>query len=513
MTKSNDRNDMGILLTFDINDELYYRKGLREYKNNNFQQAIKYIKKAVELDPTNDDYQLELANLYSEVGNYVKSNEILKDIYNKNKNIIECVYLIATNYAYLGLFYEAQKYARKYIEISDDGEFVDDALDLLEMIEIEDEDLEEGLLKEESLIFKQELAKELLEKGQLQKAVQLLQEIISEHPKYWPAYNNLALAYLHLGRTETAIEKLNYILANNDGNIHALCNLVVVYFHTGEREKMEELLSKLEVIEPIYVEHRVKLGATFGMVGRYERAYRWLRSAKKHGIQETTTFLYWLAVCSYELGKYEIAENAWERLSKKQPEHSSNKPWVFKHRYSKTMNQEFPIEMYVEDFIAQDFTVEEQLLALYLLIRNVLNEEKSKISLMELICKSKEISPFVKVFIEQLVSKKDYHESEYRLTVERSITIADILFNTVKSEHNEKIEWLLLIWFKTFIIFFKSTLIESDNGWAGAFYYLVFKKQETKVTQKQVCELFKISVTTLRRYVKLLEDLTSKVYM
>ena len=90
-------------------------------------------------------------------------------------------------------------HANSYLEIEPDGEFSEDAEDLLEVLTLEADDLdEEELYEQDDLIMKQEQARELLESGNFPKAIKILKEVIEEFPEYWSAYNNLALAYFYL---------------------------------------------------------------------------------------------------------------------------------------------------------------------------------------------------------------------------------------------------------------------------------------------------------------------------
>ena len=79
----------------------------------------------------------------------------------------ECYYFLANNYAHLGLFTEAYKHARLYLELDQMGEFSEDAEELLELIGIDEDEDMEMLEEQEEIINQQEAAQILAGIGRL----------------------------------------------------------------------------------------------------------------------------------------------------------------------------------------------------------------------------------------------------------------------------------------------------------------------------------------------------------
>ncbi|MFK4997270.1 tetratricopeptide repeat protein [Bacillus sp. N9] len=131
------------------------------------------------------------------------------------------------------------------------------------MIGIEDDENIEELEEQEDMAAQQETARMLLESGKFAKAIELLEKTIEHYPEFWPAYNNLALAYFYESETEKAANLLEKILHQNPGNLHALCNLAVFLYYERQSEELDKLMTALEKVHPLLVEHRYKLGATF----------------------------------------------------------------------------------------------------------------------------------------------------------------------------------------------------------------------------------------------------------
>ncbi|GAA3319651.1 hypothetical protein GCM10020331_027420 [Ectobacillus funiculus] len=65
----------GQVVTFHQSAEFFYERGMKAYRRNNLQEAVKYLKRAV--DVKKEPFMLcQLAITLSEVGEYHESNQI-----------------------------------------------------------------------------------------------------------------------------------------------------------------------------------------------------------------------------------------------------------------------------------------------------------------------------------------------------------------------------------------------------------------------------------------------------
>ncbi|MFD1739384.1 tetratricopeptide repeat protein [Bacillus salitolerans] len=318
------RQQTAIVLPFHIDGEFFFKKGLRAYRSRQFDRAIQLLKRAHELEPEEPLILCQLAAVLSEVGQYQLSNEYLKIVIEElDPEMVECHYFISNNYAHLGLFYEAKKFAFKYLETEPDGEFAPDVEDLLEVLSIE-ADFEDD---EDDIIFLQDHARDLMEAGEFKSAIEVLHELLEGHPNFWSAHNNLALSHFYLGETSKSLEILEDLLQKNPGNLHAMCNQLVIYYYLREDDKVDELIEQLKVVHPMLMEHRYKLGASFGMVGKYELSLPWLLSLKKSGFEGDPTFYYWLSYAAFYTNHEQLARHCWSKVISMEPKKEGSAPW------------------------------------------------------------------------------------------------------------------------------------------------------------------------------------------
>ncbi|MFC4322427.1 tetratricopeptide repeat protein [Litchfieldia salsa] len=491
----NDRqHQIAKIIPFLQTGEYYFKKGLKAYRKRDIYKAKKHLQRAIQIQPEDSMFLCQLAVVLTELGEYTQSNRILLSVIEKvDSEMTECFYFMANNYAHLGLFQEAYKYANLYLEMEPDGEFIEDTEDLLELLSIESDVEEEEFELQDELIVKQEKAREYLENGELEQAIQLLKEIISLYPDFWSAYNNLALAYFYSGEVAKAAEMLEEVLDKNPGNLHALCNMLVFLYYQRKNKKVKELVGRLESIHPILVEHRYKLGATFGLVGRYDLAYKWLRHLHKQGFQGDETFYYWLSHSAYFTNRLDVAKSAWERVLEENPDKKGSEPWAD----GKTKN----FNDILDRWLKGDY-IEERLYGLYLLSKTNKSITKDDIDGLELHA-TLELE-FAEYICQLNRSRKKKQSPDY---IEQGYQVVELLFNQNKN-NGSSTEGLYLTWFMIYDqAILRNYHVSNCSAWAAATEYMWRKHQLSHVSQKEMASKYNISQATITKYVKYVKEL------
>jgi tetratricopeptide (TPR) repeat protein len=314
------------IISFTPSAQFLYEQGMKRYHKNELYLAIKFFERAVGTTGATPYMSCQLAMVLTEVGEYYKSNTIYHTLVNEEVEDYQTYYyFLANNYAHLGLFEEAKKHAEHYLEHAEDDEFIEETEELLEVLSIEETEQEYSF--EDELIVKQEAANDLVRTGKFEEAIVLLEEIIRDYPEFWSAQNNLAIAFFQLGKIEEAMCVIDELLEKNPGNLHGMCNMSLFLRNIGRINQSNLLIERLENIYPVLADHRLKLGITFGVVGKYELAYKWLRSLKAQGYQGDMNFYYWLAYAAHEVGNLRLAEKMWEMVIELDPAKREKEPW------------------------------------------------------------------------------------------------------------------------------------------------------------------------------------------
>ena len=412
---------------------------------------------------------------------------------------------MANNYAHLGLFQEAKKYAKQYIELAPKGEFVSDTKDLLDVLNIELGELtsDEIFNGEDELIIKQEYACDLLEKGELNEAVDVLKNLIQSYPEFWSAYNNLALAYFYLGNTKKAIQLTEDVLDKNPKNLHAFCNMAVFLQYMGQEHDVNHLIDQLKKVYPIDLDHRYKLGITFALLGKYKEAFNWLYWLKKHHYKGDASYYYWLAISAFHTGNESLAKEVWKTVVTLNPEKKGKEPWnkLDSMQMIHTNHQEW-IHLIVSD----DVKDHQKYYAFFMLAKEDIEQaEKLFDETINYSNVANDFHTFTSVLLNK--SKDHINESEKKIWI-NSIRVAELLYSKgMKQIKNQTAVNLCQIWFQLlFVLIEKQFNLKNNEAWAAAVEYSSKRQVKLKVTQKQLAEKYDISVSTLQKYIKYLNE-------
>ncbi len=71
---SNTLQPMGKLITFNPTGEYYFSKGIKAYHQRDYNKSLKYLQRAMQLDPGEPTILCQLAIVYADIGEYQKSN-------------------------------------------------------------------------------------------------------------------------------------------------------------------------------------------------------------------------------------------------------------------------------------------------------------------------------------------------------------------------------------------------------------------------------------------------------
>ena len=482
-------------MSFVPNGDYYYNKALKAIDRDEMDKAYKYIKRAADLSPDDAHVLLQYGILEMELQNYDHAYELIHTAYSLEPNEAEIVFMLAEVSGCIGHIHDAQKYAEKYLEMEPDGSYLEDATEILEFVDYVADDIEEVDEHDAAKMVSQEKARRLMEQGDFQAAIEVLEETIEEFPDLWNAHNNLALAYFYVGEVEQARALLHEVLRRNKGNLHALCNLTVFAYYEKNVEDLPELLELLKKIQPYEWDNRYKLGATFALVGEYDHAYKWLRSMHKKGYEGDAGFYFWLAQSAYFSGHEVFAQDMWKTLLKLDPSKEGLEPWVngdaTKLRNSAENNRDFIIRQLSDDNDSS------RLFGLFLLKKSAHKQEiVAHPTLLD-------ISSFSQLEKLSLAYALDYDFNEAADEEKIFLNFMQVAEQIVKVNGSITLEvaQILSTWFTLGEIAYKQGyLFKNIQALAAAIEYSFHTALNNKVTKKAMAQKYAISVSTLTKY-------------
>lgn len=337
------------IITFERGPEFYFDLGYKKIQKGNLKSALRYIEKAVKLKPNDSFLQFNYAGLLAELGNVDLSTEILLHIVNElDPDYEECYFGLGCNYLQSQKIKKSVEYFTKYLEKDPEGEFSEEAEDLLEMLNMikdannnmDDEELEKIYQIEEEAINH-------LEQREYKQAAEKFVQVVELLPNAVPARNNLSLAYYYLGETQKAIELAMEVLSYEEHNIHANCNIALFYKKLELQswvDKQSKVIKKLNTENPEYL---YKIADTLGSLGEHKGAYK---IYKKLMALEPDKYIYnhFAAIAAYNSERFTESIRYWKKLAALEPHNLVSEFYIeLAQSAIEKSNREEPIEQLI----------------------------------------------------------------------------------------------------------------------------------------------------------------------
>jgi tetratricopeptide (TPR) repeat protein len=307
------------ILFFEQTGSFYQRRALRHMDRNNYFDALGYYRKAIEKEPGNIQFRLELAELYTEMGYFDESNQLLLELMqNTNPDNPDCIFAMGCNFMGMQEFMKAQETFDKYLDVAPDGEFTNDVEDFLDMLQMQDtleRQQRQSMGRDMSLAMK---GKDLLDNGEYAEAIRLFTGLLERDPSLVFVRNNLALACYCNKELDRAIEITEEILGQHPHSLHANCNMAIFCHEKGDDARVAEAVGAIQRLTTEDPEEIHKICITFCELGMHADAQRMLKQLLTYYAFDKKV-LHYLAVAHFNLEQYPAALEHWNRILKLDP--------------------------------------------------------------------------------------------------------------------------------------------------------------------------------------------------
>lgn len=302
------------VIPFIPNANYYFEKGVSLFYQRAFDDAIKWMKKAIEADSSEPLYQMQLSVVYTETGKYHLANQILTDLLDKYQDkYLELFYLLANNYAHLGLLTDAEKYAAKYLDKAPEGEFRSETEQLLTLLELGLTEVSEEIAftQDDEILIYQETAFHHLQRRNWSEACTVLAEMIKRFPNYLLAKQQYHYALFFSGEQKEALEQEEKLFKKNQQSTYTKTNLLIFYYEQGMLKEVELFVEKLENIYPLHIELALRVAISFAHVKQFEKAYRRFCPLPTEKLKNHLEYYRYFAETCYRLNYQTKAEQIW----------------------------------------------------------------------------------------------------------------------------------------------------------------------------------------------------------
>lgn len=306
------------IVPFIPDDGFYFTKGIEAFQNRKFDLALKWMKKAMDSNPKEPLYPCQMSIIYTEIGAYHAANQLLTQVL-KTADYVDCYYLLANNYAHLGLLNDAKKFVKLYLEKEPNGDFADDAKQLLEIIEIDEDEEELDFEEEDELLMYQETVFYHMEKEEWEKAIPVIEEMIVLFPEYTLARHDYAQALFFTGNKKEAIRMEQELLQEDPNDLYSFMNLALFHHSLGEEDSAMVYAEKLQKVFPIHEQLKLRIAVTFARIGQYDIAYERFCKLNKEMLKNHLSFYRWYSIAAYHCGCPSKAVKIWKEGCRRYP--------------------------------------------------------------------------------------------------------------------------------------------------------------------------------------------------
>ncbi|SFA89047.1 TPR repeat-containing protein [Lentibacillus halodurans] len=318
------------VIPFIPDGDFYFTKGVEAFQKRKFDTAIKWLRKAIEAAPDNPLYQCQMSIVYTEIGAYHAANQLLDEVLQStNDQYTDCYYLLANNYAHLGLLNDARKHAEIYLNKAADGDFREDAEHLLDLMNIDEEaDDEWEFDEEDELLVYQEAVFHHMESEEWEKALPLLEEMLALFPEHKLIKHDYTHALFFSGYPDDAIGMELDVLAEQPDSLHSHTNLAIFYYETDRMQEYKQHIKTLLNVYPIHEQQKLRVAVTLARTGVYDLAYSRFQKLGKQQLKNHLSYYKWYSITAYQLGIPSKALSLWEEGCKKHPVLADDEgPW------------------------------------------------------------------------------------------------------------------------------------------------------------------------------------------
>lgn len=323
MKKNKDKQNSNVL-SFNQPAEFFIKKAEKHIDAGNLLEALALYRCVLGMEPKNVEYLLNIAQIYSEMGLYAESNDVLLKIAKYGNTPTECLFALGCNYMGMKNYELADEAFEQYLAIDPEGEYAEDIDELFDIIDEEEYEEEEGALHDISrrmIIDEAQEGKQCLDKGDYKNAIRHLENVVKKDNKLFSAMNNLALAYFFDGKKQKAVQITEKVIASQPHNLHACCNLALFYSDINDHARASIYLSKLDGLVDIAPEDMHKVALTYCELGYHEKAYKWflkIMAFQPYDIR----ILHFCGIAALNCGQYAEALSCFIKILKIDPHNS-----------------------------------------------------------------------------------------------------------------------------------------------------------------------------------------------
>ena len=231
------------VVSFERSAAYVHHRAMKNRRDNNLLDALELMRQAVEQSPENDDYLLDLAEMYCEMGCHAQSLRILLDRLSRPNAPSECYYGLALNQLGMNELDSARRALHMYQLCNADSEYMEDSINLQNEIDFFEEINQPCDRRRLRAVRIAGRACRAVREDRPDRAVRLFARSLamdSDQPEMRAMY---AVALKLAGDRDGALENAQ-MCQNGEASVRALCTAAQAFNMCGMADRAADLIRR-----------------------------------------------------------------------------------------------------------------------------------------------------------------------------------------------------------------------------------------------------------------------------
>lgn len=309
---------MSKVVPFTRSADYLHQRAVINRREGHLLDALELTRRALEKDPENIDYELDLAQILCELGLYVESNRILARMLARDQNLSECYFGMANNF--YGMNDADASYKALMCFLSEDPQSANrqEVGELLHNLFVARTLMGEKSRRKARSAKLAAKGLQLMRLGELTEAEQALKRSLQVSPRQSETRALLAMCLAKRGDNKAAVKELERALRLSRPPIRTLAIAAQIFGATGNPEAAADLMDRAAARNPEGAELRILLDAACDLK-MDERVYALSQKALSEAPYDRK-LLHLCAAAIVNTGRpFERAAHCWARIKRLEP--------------------------------------------------------------------------------------------------------------------------------------------------------------------------------------------------
>jgi tetratricopeptide (TPR) repeat protein len=310
---------MSKIVPFSRSAAYLYQRAAKNRREGHLMDALELMRRALEKDPENPQYEMDLAQILCELGSYVQSNGLLSDMIARDDSLTECYFGMACNF--YGMNDADSAYKALMCFLSEDPQAADrqEVGELLHSLFIARTMMSRKTRRGARAARLAEKGLVLLRLGNPIEGEQLLKRSLSVSPRQSETRAVLALCLTMRGERDGALREIARALRPARPPMRTLCIAAQIYHMMQDHPKAKKMLDAAASRNPEGAQLRMLLDAACE-VGAAERVFELAQKALAEAPYDRLLLHLCAAAIINTNRPQEHAAYCWGRIRRIQPD-------------------------------------------------------------------------------------------------------------------------------------------------------------------------------------------------